>query len=578
MSGFALAEYGGASTKLPRDEDHGLNGRPEETYSGAGPLALVALGVSLVALGAAVAYLESFPPLVGMDDANIGFRYVRNLAEGHGFVFNPGDERVEGATSLLWIFLLTAVYAIGGAGALEPVGIAMSVLLAGGAVAIVLDALARFPSPGRWAGVAWLASLAAFYDWAGLALMDVAAWCAALHLLFLVATRNARPLWIVGSVLILVATRPDALLVVPSTALALGLAYGLTAEVRRTIALTVIPAVAMLGGLTLFRMSYFGYPLPNTYYTKVSPDLAYRLGEGLRYAGSYFVSHPVSLVPLAATLLLIVRVRGRVSVSTEGAQPRSEPAIGELDRVALAAGLFVGIGFTSAVVVGGDHFVDHRLLQPYLPLGAIPVAWAALRVRALLPASVNPRAAAVVTILLACLFVLREWRVPAAGDIGVSGYLLALEGRLIGEILDDEVGDDAPVVGVWQAGGIGYGYRGPVRDILGLNWVAMGHSPGDRKGVRDHAAFHAPTFWADPPDLMIPVSLFVVQRTGCPRRIWEDVLGGILTTDRFEEEFEPVVIGSEADGTAIFAYGRTAWLETSDAALTRVGWTVCGTG
>ena len=35
------------------------------------------------------------------DDAFISFRYVRNLLEGHGLVFNPG-ERGEGYSNFLW--------------------------------------------------------------------------------------------------------------------------------------------------------------------------------------------------------------------------------------------------------------------------------------------------------------------------------------------------------------------------------------------------------------------------------------------------------------------------------------------
>ena len=52
-------------------------------------------------LGTVAVQIVLSPPLVGMDDANIGFRYARNLAEGQGFVFNPGGERIEGVTSLL---------------------------------------------------------------------------------------------------------------------------------------------------------------------------------------------------------------------------------------------------------------------------------------------------------------------------------------------------------------------------------------------------------------------------------------------------------------------------------------------
>ena len=47
------------------------------------------------------------------DDSYISFRYARNLAEGHGLVFNPGFERVEGYTNLLWVLVLAAGPVVG---------------------------------------------------------------------------------------------------------------------------------------------------------------------------------------------------------------------------------------------------------------------------------------------------------------------------------------------------------------------------------------------------------------------------------------------------------------------------------
>ena len=40
-----------------------------------------------------------------MDDAFISFRYAKNLANGLGLVFNPG-EKVEGYTNFLWVMIL----------------------------------------------------------------------------------------------------------------------------------------------------------------------------------------------------------------------------------------------------------------------------------------------------------------------------------------------------------------------------------------------------------------------------------------------------------------------------------------
>jgi len=46
------------------------------------------------------------------DDAYIGFRFARNLANGHGFAFNPG-EPTYGATAPLWVFLMAGLHRLG---------------------------------------------------------------------------------------------------------------------------------------------------------------------------------------------------------------------------------------------------------------------------------------------------------------------------------------------------------------------------------------------------------------------------------------------------------------------------------
>jgi hypothetical protein len=46
-----------------------------------------------------------------VDDAYIGLRYIDNLLQGHGVVFNPG-ERVEGVTNIGWLLLLVPFSAV----------------------------------------------------------------------------------------------------------------------------------------------------------------------------------------------------------------------------------------------------------------------------------------------------------------------------------------------------------------------------------------------------------------------------------------------------------------------------------
>jgi len=65
---------------------------------------------AIIAAGTAICLYYARFALI--DDAYISFRYARNLLEGHGLVFNPG-ERVEGYTNFLWVMLLAGARVLG---------------------------------------------------------------------------------------------------------------------------------------------------------------------------------------------------------------------------------------------------------------------------------------------------------------------------------------------------------------------------------------------------------------------------------------------------------------------------------
>ena len=93
---------------------------------------------------------------------------------------------------------------------------------------------------------------------------------------------------------------------------------------------------------------------------------------------------------------------------------------------------------------------------------------------------------------------------------------------------------------------------------MGLNWLAMGHSPGDRKGSRNHAAFDLDVFWQDPPDIVTP--RFLRGRTsGCAfeTEFENRVLQGLHDLPRFEREYAAgyVDMGNQVVG----GYVRRAW-------------------
>ena len=89
-------------------------------------------------------------------------------------------------------------------------------------------------------------------------------------------------------------------------------------------------------------------------------------------------------------------------------------------------------------------------------------------------------------------------------------------------------------LGVITAGGVAYAYDLPVIDLMGLNSVAMGHSAGDRKGVKNHSAFNRDVFFQVSPDLLLI--------EGSPTSWHWSVLQNVRIDPRFPERYRWVGI------------------------------------
>ena len=89
------------------------------------------------------------------DDAFISFRYARNLLEGHGLVFNPG-EYVEGYTNFLWVLELAALWGLLGVPP-EQAAPWLSVACTVGTLAALGLWCARLPMLRRRRLAAWMA-------------------------------------------------------------------------------------------------------------------------------------------------------------------------------------------------------------------------------------------------------------------------------------------------------------------------------------------------------------------------------------------------------------------------------------
>lgn len=384
-----------------------------------------------------------------VDDAYITFRYIKQWVAGNGLVFNIG-ERVEGYSNFLWIVLLAPFYALGAD--LVVASKMLGILLAG----ITLILTAALTGEG-WRGVGaslLLAAAAPFGVWmvGGLETMLFSCLFAASALAFIHEEEQGRGWWSGVLFALLALTRPE------------GLMFGLLAALLRGAhlwrgQLRVQPNDWARLGLWLapvaihfiWRLSYYGYPLPNTVYAKSMGFHPRAFIEGVHYlyasAAAIGGVAPVLVVGLAT---LLVRPNLRF--------------------VYLFASVVLYAAFI--VVSGGDWMPAQRFLTHVLPavaaLSYLGLRWIAQRFE-------------------------RPWQTVALGSLVSAQVAFLLLGSIETRVLprltfppaDAEIGmnylranlQPGDVVAVTDAGGIGYSLPLDVRilDMFGLTDAHIAH-------------------------------------------------------------------------------------------------------
>ena len=336
---------------------------------------IVALSAPWLALLAYLAYISRF----FVDDAFISFRYARNLLEGHGLVWNPG-ERVEGYSNFLWVLKLAAIWAVTG---VPPEDAAWWLSVAYTAATLGAMAWWAWRLPGLrerglvwWMALALLCSSATFALWTSGGGLETRQFTffVLLAVVALTAHRGSRRGLAVASLSLALAslTRPEGPLIAAccfawwaaQEAASAGVkprdgggvkawALGVVRRMDWRGALWLaLPFALIVGAHFLWRYSYYGEWLPNTYYAKfVRPwwDV------GLRYLGAAALETGLYLLlPLAAW----------------GAWARWR------ERRDLAYGLpllIIAPHAAHIARVGGDIF-QWRPLDFYWPLLALPAA------------------------------------------------------------------------------------------------------------------------------------------------------------------------------------------------------------
>lgn len=222
-----------------------------------------------------------------IDDAGISFAYARNLAEGYGLVSQPGLPPVEAYSNFLWVLLLTPFFVLR---IFQPFLTlkalsAFLILVLYGLVFKVFSRLVR--TPLLVAVILTLLGLnTAFVVWTTSGLENplyALLVCSMVALALRSLPFAGRNLWqpaglglLAGGVAM---TRPDGVFFMIAYPLMAAL-WWLAAANRRFYwrsvmvnSLIYLGAFALIyGAFLIFRLSYFGQLMPNTYYAKGGPS------------------------------------------------------------------------------------------------------------------------------------------------------------------------------------------------------------------------------------------------------------------------------------------------------------------
>ena len=295
------------------------------------------------------------------DDAFISFRYARNLLEGHGLVFNPG-EYVEGYSNFLWVLELAALWGLFG---LRPEQAApwLSVVYTVGTLAVVLWWVARASGLrhrrlAAWIAMGLLCSSATFAAWTsggGLETRQFTFFVVLAVACLLLRGRHRRGLVVASLALAAAAlTRPEGPLIAACCFAWYAAATSASGQRWdwRKLACLVAPFVALVAAHFLFRYAYYDEWLPNTYYAKhVRPWYE----AGFRYIWAAALETGLYLLlPLAMAAL---RQAWRSHRNLAYALPL----------------LCIAAHMAYVLRIGGDHF-EYRPLDFYWPLLAVPAA------------------------------------------------------------------------------------------------------------------------------------------------------------------------------------------------------------
>ncbi|MGC8947342.1 MAG: hypothetical protein ACP5N6_14430, partial [Anaerolineae bacterium] len=459
------------------------------------------------------------------DDAYISMRYARHLREGRGLVWNVGEKPIEGYTNFLWVVWIAVLMLfiedpsflmIASGAALHALSVAFLYLFLRKAFRCHL-------------GVAALAAcLLAVWEPIRIQVLNgleapmlLFLFIVAVYFLFGDSTNKLHIF--MGSFLagLLPLVRPDGLifLIIVLAGLASHRLFQATKAFKETLKrwkwvllCFVMPTVL----LTLFRISYFGEWLPNTYYLKVynrPGHIEYGIAYVQRFLNSFYAT------PLIVPLVVYGLFEKRRYIG------------------AMALGIIGNLAYVA--YQGGDAWDWWRFMIPILPMILITLASLSERCKVSKPLYATALA---IWVMIAFSGVRPVWTAIQQGSIFPKPISQTADNIRLGLLLSRVCQPDTYTADFW-AGAAPFYSRLPSIDMLGKSDWHIARLPAYRSGAPPgHDKFDFEYVLSRRPDVIIsnhplkvtPEDLQGIKQSNYP-------FGAILLENKlFQENYIPV--------------------------------------
>lgn len=441
------------------------------------PVKAFRLAIAAVCVGCLTFGLASIWRVGLVDDAYIFLVYARNIVEGFGPVFNPG-ERVEGFTSPLWMFLLAA----GGLFTADFESLAYWFGVVAACLAVMLlarQALRTFSNYALTPFVltAALAASPVIIFWAGSGLDT--------SLFFLMVSASILSI-LADDGRSRVSTRTVILLCLATLARPEGtlLAFyaGCVSLWRRRSILPLTGYVAFVASIVVVRYSYYGDFVPNTFHVEVAATFAQRVFAAIDYCEPAIVAN-LSMIAVLCVLTTFAW-RWERSFRTYAAS--------------LIAWIFLWVGYV--VCVGGDNFPFLRVLVPVIPAMFL-LAVASIYVIQRHANRWVSRPVVALSVFLVAISHLQTFEHFAPGFHG--SVALANSWGQVGRWLGKNTPPDT-VIATPAPGAMAYFSRRVTIDMLGFTDAQVGrHGSVYAQGAHAHARYNTDYIFERKPDLVV---------------------------------------------------------------------------